>query len=222
MSFRISFLCLALMSATTTAYGQQNFPQKVPGGSLVFVPDDPGSVAVPLPEQQIQPQGVVPQQHQHPGGCTCQVCARRILSQQTRERSKTIREITTVTVVEETHPMRIINQSQPMPNPCPPVYQPRNPCPPQNPCIPPRGVCNTGGLTPWNQGFVGYRPPQCGHGMPRGGYGYPLQRPQQSINLLGLVTISAGAGVGVGVGGGPAPYAQSGYGYAGNQPWYGR
>lgn len=240
--FRVLFFCCALASAST-AFSQQRIP--VNGGSYVFVPDA-GQIA-PVPDQGIPPgvyheeqtiiapqavyppqqQIVAPQGHQHQGNCGCPVCRRRVLSEQTRIRSKTIKEYTTVRVVEEEHPVQIINApvAQPMMAPRP------NPCPP-NPCIVPQprpmDPCLTGGVRPWYQGFGFYRPP-C---PPQQG-GRPMQQmPQQGPpvryygnsgggrNLVsanvGVNVFGIGASTGVRVGTAP-PYAQSGYG----QPWYG-
>lgn len=207
------FLCLALVGATT-AYGQnQRTSVRVNGGTVIgqFVPDGQ-QPSGPMPDPAFQQPVYQSQQQavpQHAGGCGCPVCARRVLSQQTRERSKTIREITTVTVVEEEHPMRVYNAQPPCSTPQ------RNPCPPQDPCAQSRN--SGGGLVPWNQGFVGYRQPPC---APRGGFG-PVQQGTRPVVGFGVNIFGIGGSVAVTKttsGGYPPAYAQSGY----NQPWYGR
>ena len=188
-------VCAIVACATGSAFAQQRV--QLPNGATgTFVPDGGGQQLPPAPDPNFQ------QQPAHQGGCGCPVCSRRVLSQQVRERSKTIREITTVTVVEETHPDRIINNAPPP-----------NPCPPQNPCAQPRN--SGGGLVPWNQGFVGYRQPQCGSRGPAYGGQAPVTRPiiGFGVNVCGIggsvaITKSTGAAY---VGGNyPPAYAQSG------------
>jgi hypothetical protein len=232
MMLRLICLCCAFVSATT-AFGQETYLEKtkVTGGHIVktFVPDVPdGQQIAPMVDpafpqpvfQQPVYQGQVvvqPQvhQHQHASNCGCPVCARRVLSQQTRERSKTIREITTVVVVEETHPARIINTpvSQPrmMPNPCP------QPCPPRDPCAHPQQY-PSGGLAPWDRGFQGYRPQQQRGPVQQGYGGQYAQNYRQptGFNFFGL-TVGFNGNAHAGAGYGHVPYQSSGYG----QPWYG-
>lgn len=225
---RFVFWYVIVCAIAGQAFGQDNRPPlketKVLGGTIVetFVPDQPlQPIANPAfqQQQQAQPQYVVPPQqqgfpvyqqavpyqHQHSQECGCPVCARRILSQQTRERSKTIREITTVVVVEETHPARVINTSPP-----------QHITPSQRQFIPSCDPCGPYGRRPQYQQQGGYS-----------GYAY---RPQ-GISLAGLFGFNSGVYLrithgnqrygGYGGGGYPPPYAQSGYGYGGNQPWYG-
>ena len=190
--------CMALVSAGV-AYGQQTSVQ-VQGGRIIgtFVPD--GQISL-IPDPMFQ----APQQQSHAGNCWCQVCQRRILSQQTRERSKTIREITTVTVVEETHPSRIINNPQSVANP----YSP------QNPYAQPR---NSGVLPPWNQGVLTYaqwRQQQCAPRQRRTFFGMPIVSVNAGVSVVGF-----GPQINASVGRVP-PYAQSGHNYGGNYEWYG-
>ncbi len=210
MCRRFWFWYVIAVAATGQAFGQDRpflKETKVLGGRIVetFVPDlpltpvpDPAfqqaapQASVPTPVYQSPPQ---PQIYQHQNGCGCPVCQRRILSQQVRERSKTIREITTVIVVEERHPIQVINI------PPLPVYVP----PPRWEFVPPRPPQNSRG------------PYEYGQYPLQGGYAY---RPQ-GFSLAALFGINSGVYLRSGYGYSPPPYAQSGYSYGGNHPWYG-
>ena len=202
--------CFALVSASV-AFGQQRV-QLPDGRTGTFVADGGGQIA-PTVDPAFQAPVVV-QQRQHAGNCGCEVCARRVLSQETRERSKTIREITTVTVIEETHPLRTIKS--------PPPTAPQNPCPPQDPCAQPQR--QGGGLPAWNQGAPTYAQ-WCEQ---------QRQRQQQSWGFFPswggrppLVAVNAGvsfAGFGPqlnGSIGNQPPHAQAGHNYSGNYTWHG-
>ena len=223
---KIGFWYVLAVATAGQAFGQDGSflkETRVLGGRVVetFVPDQPPQPMVDpafqAPQPQLQQQLPPPQayqyqqQHQHQNGCGCPVCARRILSQRSQQRSKTIVETTTVTVEELTHPPRVINVPPP-PQPCPPRTLPPVYVPPRNPCCPPYGN------RPVYQGQGGY-----------GGYAYG-QRPQGIFSALfginsGISVRTTGGNQGYGgyggYGGYPPPYAQSGQVYAGSQPWYG-
>ena len=205
------FLCFALVGVTT-AFGQQGQQAsvRVSGGTIVgqFVPD--GQQIAPQVDPAFQQQQVIVQSHQHGGGCGCPVCARRVLSQQTRERSKTIREITTVIVIEETHPTRVINTLVP-----------------QDPCIRQGGGAarSSTGLASWDTGFRGYRsqqrcPPNQLRGIFSSWSGQPLVAINAGVAVKGFDAQTKGS-----VGGGGTPYVgdpgYGGLGYSSQpvRPW---
>lgn len=202
------FLCLALAGATT-AFGQ-NYPQevRVPGGRLVqtFVPD--GTPIAPQQPVYQQPQTVIPHGHQHAGNCGCPVCKRTLVGRTKEIYSETHTTIVTKENYIDKHPVQFFNE---FPSP---AAVPRNPCPPQDPCLRQGGGGRPSvGLAQWDTGFRGYRPQQS--------YGYAQNRQLIGFNFLGL-TVGFNGNAGVGAGYGNAPYQSSGYGYSGNQPWYGR
>ncbi len=226
------FLCL-VFAGVSAAYGQ-GVPQRVPGGQLVFVPDEAQSASIaPLPDPMgqvpevlapppavySQPQIVAPPPHGHPNGCECRVCQQRVLSRarQIIKKSKTVEEITVIdkTVIEKIHPTTTYAEPvyvappvmAPPPIPCPRPCPPAYAPPPRNPCPPP---CPPFGMRPQQQMFGGRPPMQSGSG------GCCAQ-----VNLFGLVRVSVskpGYG-GQYAGGPPPPWAQSGYAYNGGYPW---
>lgn len=171
MSFRIPFLCLALVS-TTTAFGQQQASVQVSGGRIVgqFIPDgQPSGPTIDPGFQQpviVQPQQQHPHQHQHGPGCSCGQCKRTVVGRTRQVYNKLhTTEVTVVHSVTE-YPVQSFNE---MPAPCP--TQQRVPCPPpcqtqQRHLHQPQNLCghqqgmngNTRGIaSPWDTNFQGFQ-----------------------------------------------------------------
>lgn len=223
---RSLFLCLALVSATTVAYGQQQQASvRVEGGQVVgqFIPDnqpEPDGY-VPIQRRQVQPPQASVHQHQHAHNCTCGQCKRTVVGRTRQVFAKThVTVVTTEHSVIE-HPVQSFNES---PAPCP--TQQRNPCLP-NPCIR-QGVSSSrpaGVLASWDTDFRGYRPQQCplGWQQQRGGsggfFGSWGRRPLVAVNA-GVSVAGFGPQVNASVGHQP-PHTQAGHNYNGNYAWHG-
>ncbi len=218
MTFRLICLCCALVS-TTTAFGQQGQQAsvRVNGGTIVgqFIPD--GQQITPVTDPSFQ-QPVVVQQNQHAHNCSCKVCKRTLVGKTKQVFSKTHSTVITTEHFVDEHPVQFFNES-------PPIRQ--NPCPPQDPCLQQRqggGGHPSGGLVAWDNGFRGYRPLQCPPGQQpiRNGFASSSRRNGNLVAVnSGFSLFGFGPQVNVRVGHEVPPYAQSGYSYGGNHPWYG-